>query len=217
MKKIISLLLALMMIASLLTLTACSQNSPDASADNTDNSDSSSVSSTLPPETDPPAPTYDSALDLYTAVWNVYGDENKFACAGGDADHESMDGPGQFVLNDTNAETFKYLLHVTDELYDMLEDDVATLQHMMNINTFSSAVAKLKDPTQASAFATAYQAAIQGQNWMCGFPDKVVVISIGDYVVMAFGHEGNIDHLTAACSAVDAQASVLVDAPAMVE
>lgn len=217
MKRPISLLLALLMICSLLTLAACSQDNPDVSADNTDNSDNTSVSTTLPPETDPPAPAYESALDLYTAIWNAYGEENKFACGGGDADHESMDGPGQYALNDANADMFKYLLHVTDELYDMLEDDVATLQHMMNTNTFSSAVAKLKDPTQASAFATAYQASIQGQQWMCGFPDKVVVISVGDYVVMAFGHEGNIDNLTAACAAVDAQSSVLVDAPAMVE
>ena len=52
---------------------------------------------------------------------------------------------------------------------------------------------------------------------MCGFPDKVVVISVGDYVVMAYGLEVNIDNLVAACSAVEAQSTVLVDAPAMVE
>lgn len=216
MKRPISLLLALLMICSLLTLAACSQDTTNT-PDNTDQSDNTSVSTTLPPETDPPAPAYESALDLYTAIWNAYGEENKFACGGGDIDHENMDGPGQYALSDANAETFKYLLHMTDELYGMLEDDVATLQHMMNLNTFCSAVAKLKDPAQASDFATAYQTAIQGQRWMCGFPDKVVVIAVGDYVVMAYGHEGNINNLVAACATVDAQSSVLVDAPAMVE
>ena len=99
----------------------------------------------------------------------------------------------------------------------MLEDDVATLQHMMNTNTFSSAVARLKDPAKASEFAEAYKTAIQGQHWMCGFPDKVVVISVGNYVVMAYGLEDNIDNLAAACSAVEAQSTVLVDAPAVAE
>ena len=52
---------------------------------------------------------------------------------------------------------------------------------------------------------------------MCGFPDKVVVISVGNYVVMAYGLEDNIDNLAAACSAVEAQSTVLVDAPAVAE
>ena len=49
---------------------------------------------------------------------------------------------------------------------------------------------------------------------MCGFPDKVVVISVGDYVVMAYGLEDNINNLVAACSAVEESATVLIDAPA---
>ena len=88
---------------------------------------------------------------------------------------------------------------------------------MMNTNTFSSAVAKLKDPSKAAEFAEAYKTEIQGQHWMCGFPDKVVVISVGDYVVMAYGAEDIIDTLIKACSEVEAQSSVLIDAPAVLD
>ena len=97
----------------------------------------------------------------------------------------------------------------------MLDDDVATLQHMMNTNTFSSAVAKLKDPSKASEFAEEYKTVVQNQQWMCGFPDKVVVISVENYIVMAYGYDEIIDDLVHACSEVNASSTVLVDAPAV--
>ena len=84
--------------------------------------------------------TITSAVDFYTEVWNEFGEDKQFAAVGGDAEHEA-EAPAKFSLTDANKETFEYLLLVNDELYDMLDDDVATLQHMMNTNTFSSAVA----------------------------------------------------------------------------
>lgn len=205
MKKIISILPALIMGFAMLVFTGCSNG--ENSASDTGNANENSQ---------PQTPAIESAMAFYTKVWAAFGEEQKFPCAGGDMEH-STEGPGQFLLTEENADSFKQLLHVTDELYDMLEDDAATLQHMMNTNTFSSAVARLKDPAKASEFAGAYKTSIQAQQWMCGFPDKVVVISLGDYVVMAYGHEENIDNLVAACSAVEPQSTVLVDAPAMVE
>ncbi len=200
MKKIIPVLLAMIISLVLPAFAGCG-NAGDAGG----NGASQSV-----------APAIESAVAFYTEVWAAFDDDQKFSCVGGDAQH-STEGPGQFLLTEDNKENFKSLILVTDELYDMLEDDVATLQHMMNTNTFSSAVARLKDPAKASEFAEAYKTAIQGQHWMCGFPDKVVVISVGNYVVMAYGLEDNIDNLAAACSAVETQSTVLVDAPAVAE
>lgn len=197
MKKLLSILLAFMMVIS---IVGCSSNEP----------------SSTPSNTEPQSPVIESAVDFYTEVWAAFGADNQFPASGGDADN-AAEGPAKFALSEANADSFKHMLKVTDELYDMLDDDVATLQHMMNLNTFSSAVAKLKDPSKTSEFAEAYKTAIQGQRWMCGFPDKVVVISVGDYVVMAYGHEGNIDNLVAACSSVEEGSTVLVDDVAMIE
>lgn len=194
MKKTVAIILAILMTLGMLTLTACG-NSADASGDSV---------------------KIESALAFYNDVWAAYGEDNKFACTGGDAEH-STEGPGEFAVTSENAETFKYLLHVTDELYAMLDNDAATLQHMMNTNTFSSAVVKLKDASKAGEFAEAYKEAVQGQQWMCGFPDKVVVISVGDYAVIAFGSEDNINNLVAACTAVESKSETLVDAPACLE
>ena len=165
---------------------------------------------------EPQAPAFASAVELYTQIWDTLGEDRQFPAAGGDAEHEA-EAPAKFALTKENKETFEYLLHVTDELYDMLDDDAATLQHMMNTNTFSSAAAKLKDPSAAEEFAEAYKTAVQGQQWMCGFPDKVVVISVDDYVIMAYGYEDIINDLVDACSVVAPGSKVLVDAPAVLD
>ena len=102
------------------------------------------------------APAFASAVELYTQIWDTLGEDRQFPAAGGDAEHEA-EAPAKFALTKENKETFEYLLHVTDELYDMLDDDAATLQHMMNTNTFSSAAVKLKDPSAAEEFAEAYK------------------------------------------------------------
>lgn len=69
----------------------------------------------------------ESAVDFYTEVWDTFGEDKKFSAVGGDAEHEA-EAPAKFALTDENKETFEYLLHVNDALYDMLDDDAATLQ-----------------------------------------------------------------------------------------
>lgn len=216
MKKL-SLLLALTMLLSVLAFAGCTEtnNGGDDSSSDPDTSFDSESDSTVEDTDEVPASAFSSALDLYNAVWEQFAEDDKFPCGGGDVDHMA-EGPGLFVMNEENADSFKYYLHVTDELYDMIDGDTATLQHMMNLNTFSSAAIRLKDSADAASFAEAYKDAIQAQHWMCGFPDKVVVVAVDDYLLIAYGHEGNINNLVAACAAVDAQSSVLVDAPAEV-
>lgn len=240
MKKTLALILAALMLLSI-SLVACDNGNGDdttAGTPDTTVAPSDDVQSTSTPETEAPKSAYESSLDLYTKIWAAYGEDNKFPCGGGDSFHENMEGPGAFVLEDVyetvkngdveetqlvmSADEFKnqlsYMTHISDELLGMIDiNDISTLIHMMNTNTFSSAVVKLKDSTKTEEFAESYKNVIQGQRWMCGFPDKVVVISVDNYLILAFGHEGNIDNLVAAANAVDASAKVLVDAPAMVE
>ncbi len=223
-------LLAILLALSLLTFAGCSNTNTNDTTEPTDTGivDTDSVDNETPeietdaPETDAPVndgatgdATYNSAVELYTLIWDNYGEDNKFAVGGGDMDNMA-EAPALYVLNDDNKESFKSLLHVSEEEYAMLENDAATLQHMMNTNTFCSAVVKLQEPDKAADFAESYKTTVQAQRWMCGFPDTVVVISMGDYVVMAYGLNDNITNLIAACQAVDANATVLVEAPAAV-
>ena len=59
--------------------------------------------------------------------------------------------------------------------------------HMMNANTFTCGVFKLTGTTAAD-FGAAMRDAVQNNQWMCGFPEKLLIQSCGDaYVLVAFG------------------------------
>ena len=136
----------------------------------------------------------------------------RFPAAGGDAEHDNMEGPGLFDM-EKNAETFQYLTLMDEELMAMLENDAATMLHMMNTNTFCSAVAALKDSASAAEFAEHYKTLVQGNQWMCGFPDTVIVISVGRYVITAYGKDDPIQTFKSKVLALEPQATVLVEAP----
>lgn len=216
MKKITSIILAIIMTFAVLALVACN---------NTGNGDSTTTATpagtTAPeaPKTDATTsaekPAIESAAAFYTKVWGALTDDQKFPASGGDIDH-TADGPAKFNFTAENAETFKWWLHVTDELLAQIDqNDVATLIHMMNTNTFCSAMAKLTDSSKAAEFAEAYKTAIQDQRWMCGFPDTVIVISVDDYVIMAYGNADIIENVKTACLAADSSAKLLIEAPAL--
>lgn len=188
MKKIVCVTLTTIMI--LLLLTGCGSKK----------NDSGSVGSST------------SAEALLQDIWGAFNEKDQFAVSGGD-EKNAAQGPARFEINADNAETFQYLLHVTDEMYAQLENDAATMQHMMNTNTFSAAVVKLKSGIDTKSFADSYQQELNGQQWMCGFPDKMLVLSLGDYLVIGYGKMDNMDNLQKACAKVDSNCSIVIEAP----
>ena len=134
------------------------------------------------------SPAASSALDLLETVWNTYGEDEKFPAVGGDFSEANMkeDAPGAYDLTD-RAEADRVLgLPET-----ALVDQAASLVHMMNQNTFTAAAYHCTD--DADALATALRDNIQQRQWMCGFPDKVAVAVVGEYVVSVFGAEDLVD------------------------
>lgn len=201
MKKFVSLTLVFALSAALLAgCGSASETTPTTTAP------------AATEETTLPAASYDSALALSQAIWETYGDDERFPAAGGDAEHDNMEGPGLFDM-EKNAETFQYLTLMDEELMAMLENDAATMLHMMNTNTFCSAVAALKDSASAAEFAEHYKTLVQGNQWMCGFPDTVIVISVGRYVITAYGKDDPIQTFKSKVLALEPQATVLVEAP----
>ena len=116
----------------------------------------------------PAAPA--SALDLLEKVWSTYTDDEKFPAA------------GVYDLTDRAAVDSALGLPETAKV-----DQAASLVHMMNQNTFTAAAYHCTD--DADALATALRDNIQQRQWMCGFPDKVAVAVVGEYVVSVFGAE----------------------------
>ena len=162
MKKIISLVLAGVMA---LSLAACGTKAA--------------------PETTAPAAVETSALEIMENVWAKYAEDEKFAVIGGNMESPVDGAPGNYDM--AYAENLTYnLLVPADQLTNV--DEAATMIHMMNANTFTSGVVHLTEGTDVAAFAQVMRDAIQGNMWMCGFPETMLVASIyGEYVVIAFG------------------------------
>ena len=162
MKKITAMLLVLVMA---LSLAACNTtpNNPET---------------TTEPTVAGPA----SALEVLQNIWGLYTDENKFFAMGGDFNAPVDGAPGAVDLTNADFLTYNLLVPAAEQAN---VTEAASLIHGMNANSFTCGAYKVADP---AAFATAMQTAIQGNMWMCGFPETLVVASFGGgYVLVAFG------------------------------
>lgn len=131
------------------------------------------------------------SLEVLTTVWGTYGDDEKFAVAGGDYNNSVMDAPGKFDV--TDAVTLDTMLGVPEDGAALI-DDAASIMHMMNANTFTAGAYHMADSANQEDFCTKLKDNILNRQWMCGFPDTLIVVTIGDeYVVSAFGAADVID------------------------
>lgn len=162
MKRALSLALAFVLA---LTLTACGKKDTGTDSD-----------SNVPAD----------ALTLLNTVWDSYTDDEKFPAAGGDYEHSVDGAPGAFDISDTDNLT--YLLSVPAEDADKL-DDAASLMHMMNANTFTCGAFHVTSKDDVETVASDLRDAIQSKQWMCGFPDKLVIFTYDQYVVSLYGDE----------------------------
>lgn len=131
------------------------------------------------------AQEYAQALDVLTAVTDAYAEDELFSFYGGDAEHAVTDAPGVYDIQ-KKAE-LDTELGLPESEYDKI-DDVASMVHMMNANTFTGAAYHLKDSAGRDSFAESLEENILARQWICGQPDTLIVIGVGDsYVIAVFG------------------------------
>lgn len=173
MKKLFAALLALTMV---LSLTAC------AGGDNGTTDDAADT----------------GATELLETVWNAHGEDEKFSVWGGSYESQVENAPG--AMDTADAATVEQLVVLPQDQIGKV-DQVASLFHMMNANTFTAAAFHLTDRESAADVAAALESAVQSKHWMCGFPELLVVYSVNGCVVSAFGNTDLVstfrDHLTA--------------------
>ena len=187
MKKLISMLLIVVMVAAM--AAGCGQK---ANTDTTGAADTTAA----PVETTEAVVAPESALEVLETVWAQYGEDEMFSVIGGDnvyhntqmeADETYVmpNAPGEFHLTgeEERAElTYKMLVPETE--IDKISD-AATLTHFMNSNIFNAGVYKVSD---AAAFVETMKTAITGNHWMCGSPESFLIATIaGEYVLVVWG------------------------------
>ena len=162
MKKMTAMVLALAMVLTL--FAGCGKTEPAA--------------------TEAPVAMPASALEILENVWAKYEDTEKFAVVGGNIEANIMDAPGNYDL--TYAENMTWnLLVPADKIANVAE--AASMIHMMNANTFTCGVFKIQD-ISAADFGAAMKDAVLNNQWMCGFPETLLIRNFSDaYVLVAFG------------------------------
>lgn len=178
-------LFALMAVVMVLSLVACGGN-------------------TEAPEE--PDVAVESSVALLDSVWSTFAEEEKFPVMGGDFSAPVDGAAGTFNLADTENAVAN--LHIAADNI-ALTDEAATIIHAMNANTFTAAAYHLKDASQADAFVTSLKDSIKSTQWMCGFPDTLVIYTVGDYVVSVFGNADAINIFKAKITAVYGENAVL--------
>mgnify|MGYP004647772721 FL=1 len=192
MKKILALLLAAVMV---LSLAACADKGSEGGAT------SPSGAQTNQPK---------SALEILEKVWSKYSTDEKFPATGGSEKHMKEDKPGKFDVSDAEALDFElgFPKAQASEI-----DDAASLMHMLNQNNFSCGVYHVKDSGNAEALAGKIKENILARQWLCGIPEKLVILTVGDYIVSVFGAGELTDTFVAKLSAEYSSAKQLFDVP----
>ena len=150
-----------------------------------------------------------TAVDILTDAWAAYEEDEKFAIAGGDYNTMVSDAPGAVDVKD--GETLDALLGFPAASAGLI-DDGASMLHMMNQNTFTAGVYHVAKADDVQAVADAIKENIMNRQWMCGFPDDLVVYSVGaNYVVAVFGAEDVVDNFEDALETVYASTKILYD------
>ena len=192
MKKILALLLAAVMV---LSLAACTDKGSEGGAT------SPSGAQTNQPK---------SALEILEKVWSKYSADEKFPATGGSEKQMKEDMPGKFDVSDAEAldSELGFPKANASEI-----DDAASLMHMLNQNNFSCGVYHVKDSGNVEALAGKIKENILARQWLCGFPEKLVILTVGDYIVSVFGAGELTDTFIAKLSAEYSSAKQLFDVP----
>jgi hypothetical protein len=156
-----------------------------------------------------PEVTIASPVELLNTVWAAHTDDEKFPVAGGDMTEANMnmEGPGVYGLED--AEGFAAITHFPADSMAKI-DAAATLMHMMNANTFTCAAYHVTDADMAT-LTTEVKDSVMATRWMCGFPEKLVIVTVGEYMVSYFGNAQLVDNFTAKFKVAYPEAAVVVD------
>ncbi len=213
MKKIIALILAVLMLAS---MVACG-NTNDEVKDTTDQ-----ITTDAPVVE--PAKGADEVLngalgkfcEILAPSFGVAAEEVKGSFAGGYfSDDETTTKFGEAGRTPVDVEdaaaNFKTVSLISDDAFAKL-DDAAVFHHMMNMNTLAVASMRVANAADVDTVANAMRESVGGNHvWMCGFPERYVVIKIDTCVISAYGLTDMVNAIKTAVTETYDNAVVVCD------
>lgn len=154
-----------------------------------------------------PAPSYSNAVDLLKNVWKTYSENEMFPAGYMDEEGNMIDGPAK--ISTADGEVLDSLLGVPADKAGSI-GNASIMMHMMNANTFTGGAFKTSD---AKGLSNAIKDNLVNRQWMCGFPDTLVTIQVGDYLISAFGNAELIENFKKKVTKTYSNAKVLCEEP----
>lgn len=198
MKKLTALLLA---AAMMFTCVACGGNGEDGGNANNDTETKVEIT---------------DANELLSTVWTAYSgmatEDTSFPIAGGNSgENMVMDVPAKFDMTLEGAtDELVYSYCIPAKTIAMV-DDAATMMNLMMANNFTAAAYHVTDAANVELVVSSIKDATLNNQWMCGFPEKLIIVTVGeDYVVSAFGNGQVISTFQRAIKSAYADAAVVV-------
>ena len=147
------------------------------------------------PEPDEEPETLSEGVVMLNSIYNLFGEDERFPVTGGDfSSGELIECAGDFSL--AEPEAFDSVTGFPAAHIGSI-DSAATMMHMMNANTFTSGAFHVVEGTDIDALNSAVRDNIQSRMWCCGFPEKLIVVNAGEYLICAFGKNFAIDAFSA--------------------
>lgn len=151
----------------------------------------------------------ESAVGVLENVWDNYTEDDRFPVMGGDWNENIPDMPAKF--DHTNIEYMEQTMCVPIGVATMV-DDAASMIHMLNVNTFTAGAYHLADVANEDAFAASVREQVQAKQWLCGMPERHVILSDGNgYIVSVFGLNEAIEPFIA--KVIEMGGTIVVDEP----
>ncbi len=145
-----------------------------------------------------------TAKQMLSAVWADLAEDEKYYVSGGDSEN-AVEGDAGDVKD---VEYMTYNLLLSEELQAQI-DDAASLIHGMNANSLTLGMYHMVNNADEKDFADAMREAINGNRWMCGFPEKMFIATVDGFVLVGYGLSDNIDSIATHFSKVYSGATVL--------
>ena len=147
------------------------------------------------------------ATELLTKVWDEYNkkasEDLQLFVGGGNPETMVENNAGKFDSKIEGAMDMLAFTFCASEDTVAKTDDISTLMSMMNSNQLSAAAYHVTNPADVETVINSIKDATLGNQWMCGFPETLIIVTVGDnYVVSAYGNGLVIDTLKAAITTV---------------
>ena len=149
-----------------------------------------------------------TAIKALVSAYNTKyeGTDFQLPIIGGGYESQNWEGPDAVPTTDVAFLTQQLLVPETDV---SKVSAAASAMHAMNTNTFCAGSFNLVEGSDYGAFATAVRGAVQGNRWMCGFPEKLVIANVGNCLIVVYGNGQLVDNFNTVISETYASAVVL--------